>query len=307
MGNGMVLQEPQGKLLDPTIDVVFKIIFADEKNKPLLISLLTSVMKPSIPIREVEILNPEIPKEFSDDKGVILDIHVKLADGSRIDVEMQTSNFYNIRPRALYYWARTYSQQLKRGKIHTYSKLCPTVCILILNYVEFRDCPQQLHSIFELKERTRGTLFLDHQTIHFIELPKLAEKDRKQLPILAGELEVSHWAKFLTFRNEKELEELAMAHPTMRQAKSALASASTKKGSRQAAESRRKALLDYQSAMIDATELAEAKGRAEGEANTFRKFVLAMYRQGMSASKIAQAILQPVDTIQSIIDELKKH
>ena len=58
-----------------------------------------------------------------------------------------------------------------------------------------------------------------------------------------------------------------MAHPTMRQAKSALATVSTKKGSRQAAESRRKALLDYQSAMIDATEFAEAKGRAEGKLN----------------------------------------
>ena len=88
-----------------------------------------------------------------------------------------------------------------------------------------------------------------------------------------------------------------MAHPTMRQAKSALAPC----------------------AMIDATELAEAKGRAEGrtegeargeargEANTFRKFVLAMYMQGMSAGKIAQAILQPIETIQSIIDEVKKH
>ena len=53
--------------------------------------------------------------------------------------------------------------------------------------IRFLSTFQQLHSIFELKERTRGTPFLDHQTIHFIELPKLAEKDRKQLPILAGE------------------------------------------------------------------------------------------------------------------------
>ena len=73
----MALTEPHGKFLDPTLDVVFKIIFADEKNKALLISLLTSVMKPALPIREVEILNPEIPKDFSDDKGVILDIHLK--------------------------------------------------------------------------------------------------------------------------------------------------------------------------------------------------------------------------------------
>ena len=39
----------------------------------------------------------------------------------------------------------------------------------------------------------------------------------------------------------------------------------------------------------------------------FKKFVLAMQRQGMSANKISQAILQPVQIIQSNIEEVKKH
>lgn len=61
----MTRTDSQGKFLDPTLDVVFKMIFADDKNKTLLISLLTAVMKPVTPICDVEILNPEIPKDFS--------------------------------------------------------------------------------------------------------------------------------------------------------------------------------------------------------------------------------------------------
>jgi hypothetical protein len=46
--------EPMGSrrppTLDPKLDVVFKLLFADEQNRPLLVSFLTAVLQPPEPI-----------------------------------------------------------------------------------------------------------------------------------------------------------------------------------------------------------------------------------------------------------------
>ena len=77
-------------MLDPTLDVVFKLLFAHANNRDILIALLTVVLKPNVPIDAVDLLNPEIPKDLSADKGAVLDIHVRLLDGRHIDVETQS-------------------------------------------------------------------------------------------------------------------------------------------------------------------------------------------------------------------------
>jgi hypothetical protein len=43
--------------LDPKLDVVFKLLFGSERNKPLLISLLTAILDPPAAIVDVEVLN----------------------------------------------------------------------------------------------------------------------------------------------------------------------------------------------------------------------------------------------------------
>ncbi|MBI2373596.1 MAG: PD-(D/E)XK nuclease family transposase, partial [Deltaproteobacteria bacterium] len=43
--------------LDPTLDVVFKMLFAAPENRDILIALLTAVLRPASPIRSVEVRN----------------------------------------------------------------------------------------------------------------------------------------------------------------------------------------------------------------------------------------------------------
>ena len=248
-------------VLDPTLDVVFKMLFADEKNKPLLISLLTAVLLPESPIQDVHILNPEIPKDFAMEKGVILDIFLKLQNESQINVEMQSTNFHNIVPRTLFYWAKTFTQQLSSGNSQVYTLLKPTSCIMFLDFIQFQETPNQLHSSFELKETNSGLPLSPLLKLHFIELPKL----KKHAPKLDSKNpDITLWAKFLTFKNEEDLEKLAMTHPIIKQAKDALVEISSKKANRIAAESRKKALLDYKSGLYDAKAEGKEEGKAEG-------------------------------------------
>lgn len=111
-------------LLRPTQDVVFKLLFAHERNRSLLTSLITAVLALPEPIVEVTVLNPEIDKEAIHDKGVVLDVRVELGDGRRLDVEMQSQWHPAWRSRTLLYWARLYADQLKRGG--SYEGLTPT-------------------------------------------------------------------------------------------------------------------------------------------------------------------------------------
>lgn len=47
------------KILEPTLDVVFKLMFAQPGQQELLASLLTAVLHPPSPIASVVVLNPE--------------------------------------------------------------------------------------------------------------------------------------------------------------------------------------------------------------------------------------------------------
>ena len=56
--------------LDPKLDIVFKLLFGEEQNRPLLLSLLNAVLRPPTTIETVTVLSSEPGKEGVDDKGV---------------------------------------------------------------------------------------------------------------------------------------------------------------------------------------------------------------------------------------------
>jgi predicted transposase/invertase (TIGR01784 family) len=67
--------------IDPTVDYVFKKLFADPANKDLLIDLLNAVLLPPR-IVDVDITSPFNAKEFADDKLSIVDIKACGDDGT---------------------------------------------------------------------------------------------------------------------------------------------------------------------------------------------------------------------------------
>ena len=73
---------PKHSLLNPKLDVVFKLMFASRRGRKALIALLNAALKPASKITKVKVLNPEIPKILVDDKGTELDILAKLEDGT---------------------------------------------------------------------------------------------------------------------------------------------------------------------------------------------------------------------------------
>jgi hypothetical protein len=65
--------------------------------------MIETVVTLDAPIENLEVLNPEIPRELAADKCIFLDVRVSLANHAKIDIEMQSELPTGIRSRFLSY------------------------------------------------------------------------------------------------------------------------------------------------------------------------------------------------------------
>ncbi|MBZ4663573.1 MAG: hypothetical protein JG776_1288 [Caloramator sp.] len=109
---------------------MFKYIFGDVKHKRALISFLNAALKiPKEELEGLEILNPELSKDYKEDKKGILDVRVKTKDGKEIDIEVQILQSKFMPERTLFYWGKMYTQQIESGQDYTKLKKCITINI----------------------------------------------------------------------------------------------------------------------------------------------------------------------------------
>ncbi|MBO3329836.1 Rpn family recombination-promoting nuclease/putative transposase, partial [Clostridium perfringens] len=242
----------------PQIDFVFKKIFGTEKNKPILINFLNAVIKPTTPIKDVEIKNNDIDKDFIEDKFSRLDVKATTSNKEHINIEIQVKNEYNMIQRTLYYWSKMYSEQIQNRD--NYSKLERTVCINILNFKYLKN--DKYHNAYRLKEITSNEELTDLQEIHFIELPKFNEIGNKEYIENVEKMDaLEKWLEFLVEPESNTVRQLELSNEEIKLAKSELYRLSMDSKEREQYNMREKAIYDR----ISALENAEAKGKLEGK------------------------------------------
>jgi len=78
-------------LLSPKVDIVFKLLFGDERSIEILIDFLKAVLSlPDDEFEEVTIVDPHLLREYDGDKLGILDVKVKTRTKKVIDVEIKS-------------------------------------------------------------------------------------------------------------------------------------------------------------------------------------------------------------------------
>jgi predicted transposase/invertase (TIGR01784 family) len=212
--------------LDPKNDAVFKMLFAHPAHKGCLIQLLTAVLHPQTPIVAVRVDNPEIPRVLVDDRGIFLDVHVVLQDGSHVDVEMQQARHAHLAERILYYWARIYGTSLETKREYAALRPCASIIFMGENLLP----GSRFHSTFQVLETSDHYALSKHLQIHILELPKLGQA--------AGDDEAVEWCSFLSAETDEELKDLAMTHPNLSDAIAALETLSSDRQSREVARQR---------------------------------------------------------------------
>ena len=158
--------------LNPKVDFAFKKLFGSEENKDLLISLINSVLQKEVPIKNIELKNPYNLTMYKKDKLTILDI--KAIDENEVwyDIEMQIGEqaFYD--KRAIFYLAKTYSNQLESGD--DFEKLRKTIGIHILDFHYIDE--EAYHNVYKLCNIKTYREFSDLLELHFIELSKFKKE-----------------------------------------------------------------------------------------------------------------------------------
>jgi predicted transposase/invertase (TIGR01784 family) len=164
--------------VSPRVDIAFKKIFGVEENKDLLISLINSIVGTEDQVSDVTLLNPYNPKNFRQDKLSILDIKAKGVDGKRFNIEIQISDEADYDKRALYYWAKLYTEQLKVAE--DYSTLSKAIGIHILNFTSI-PAVKNYHNVFHIVEKDSGLLYFKDLELHTIELKKFSNNSNEEL------------------------------------------------------------------------------------------------------------------------------
>ncbi len=246
--------------VDPTVDLVFKKLFGSETNKGLLISLINAVMQEvgEDLVVEIEIMNPYNTQDFLDDKLSIVDIKAKSELDEWFIIEMQVNVDAYFPQRLLYYWGKSYQQQLKEGeKYHLLRKVTliafckATLPIVTTNYYNH-------FKVLEVKEKVTLS---EHLNIHTIELEKFVNSLEK----IGSSLE--KWSYFLKHGEDLEDDSIPyqLATPEIEQAIKELKVFTKDEIERERYESRRKALMDRNSLLADRYETGLQKGLQEGK------------------------------------------
>ena len=136
--------------INPRVDLAFKKIFGVEENKDLTMSLINAVVASEDQVSEITLLNPYNPKNFANDKLSILDIKAKAKDGKRFNIEIQVSDEADYDKRALYYWAKLYTEQLASGE--DYGRLSKAIGIHILNFTSIPKAKKYHNVLYQIYE-----------------------------------------------------------------------------------------------------------------------------------------------------------
>ena len=160
----------------------------------------------------------------------------------------------------LYYWADTYTRQLKRTE--EYMRLEKTISIVILNHeIEELKGIEKMGVKWQIRDNETGKRVLtDRLEIVIIEIPKAKRiyKENKQDKI-------GQWMIFLDNPNDREVEEIMSENKNIKKALDELEQVSGDEKIRRIAELREKAIRDEKAAMAYAKKNGYNEGFEKGK------------------------------------------
>jgi predicted transposase/invertase (TIGR01784 family) len=265
------------KILLPSNDYIFKLIFADERNKRILAAFLAAVLQvPKDELADLTIMNTELLPEAGDDKLGIMDILVRMKTGETINIEIQIVKSAAFFERISFYKSKLTVAQISAHE--SYDRIKKTICIVItdFNLIE-NSMPNRYHHIYRLYDPVDGTYFGDVEEVHTFELPRL--------PKTPDGTVLWEWVSFIKAKEEKELRMVKERNAEVGLAVDELYRVSADEKIRYQYEMREKAWRDEYARISYGRQEGREEGRRDGIAEGLEKGIAEGLEKGLEKGR----------------------
>ena len=253
--------------LDLKNDYVFKRIFAKPENNQELKEFIEAIL--GIQIGKIEVKNPEITKNYADERLGVLDIRAQIDENTIIDVEMQVANVSTLVDRNIGYGSRLIAEDTRAGETYEGSKKFISITILGENLLKRNTYHSIVHLKFENTEQNKQVdmgyvkeqeILTDKIEIHYIELKKFLKKN----PEMNNKLEQWLW---LLIGEEEKIKMASKKNKTIEKVVEDLDEMSADENERIEAYKRKIAIWDYNVNINEAKKEGMESGLQQGAQN----------------------------------------
>ena len=278
--------------LDLKNDYVFKRIFSKPENNEELKELLEAIL--NIEIEKVEVKNPEITKNYADEKLGVLDIRAQINEDTMIDIEMQVANVKTMVNRNIIYTSRLIAEDTRVGEEYRGLKKFISITILGENLLKRNSYHSIVHLKFENSEpekqvemgyKKEQDLLTDRIEIHYIELKKFIKKN------LEMSSKISQWL-WLIVGEEEKVKMASEKNKTIEKVVEDLDEMSANQNERLEAYKRQLIEWDYEiekeELKKEAREEGLQEGRQEGARIEKEKNAIKMLKEGIAINIIVK-------------------
>ena len=300
----MGLLPMEADILPPSDDRVFKLILTSPEAKPVLIDLISSIIKR--PVVDVVVRNNEIPPEDTQEKAERLDVNCYIDDNSQVDLEMQASRIEedsdgqhrNLKGKSVYYLCDLHSSQPAKG-IRRYDTLARTYQVTFCSYTVFPERKSYLNS-FSLRHDEDNEQLCNAIQVVYVELSKLQEIIKKSVGDMT---DLEKWAVFFRYADEpfhrETVNKVIASKEVLQMAGNLLMSISQDERERAVFRSRRMYQTDMQSNLATAEDRGERRGERKSRIEIARNAL----QMKMSVADIAKLTGLSHDEIESLRKE----
>jgi len=231
-------------------DYAFKELFSHEDVRKQFLSDVLGI--PVEKIKSAELAGTHLRVSRRRQKQGILDVVIRLENGTMVDVEMQVRRRSHWTKRQLFYLAKMYTDHLKVGE--DYGKLCRCVSIAVVDFKLSESA--EYHREYRLRDKS-GEELTDLLEVHIIELGKA----------LQGKA-VDDWIRLFNAEKEEDLAMISADNVGIREAVEVLREMSLGKSLRAWYERNLKLRRDRKAEDDYVRECGRAEGKTEGIAES---------------------------------------
>ncbi|UTC74438.1 PD-(D/E)XK nuclease family transposase [Treponema sp. OMZ 792] len=266
-------------------DYAFKRVFEVEENKDILQDFLECILDiPSENIAGLELMDKELHKDLINEKLGILDIKLRLKDGTFVDIEIQNRWHRDFPERTLYYWSKMYNEGIKQGQDYTKLPKCITINLIGEGF----NNNKRLHNKYVVLEQDTKEPLVSKLEIHILNLEQaklLKEgqcKNNKTKRLL-------NWLKFIETDDPEVRNMLAQESPMMRKANATIEVMEMSPRDKWLYESRMKYEHDKASCISEGYHQGIERGFADGAYQNKLETAKNLLDIGLSVELISQA------------------